>query len=700
MNKDKDKVSGATAVLQVAELHGVDACFANPGTTEMHFVGAFDNVPSVKPYLTLHETVASGAADGYARMKKDLNKTIPGVTLLHLGPGLMNASANLHNAKRASSSIVNLIGDMSTFHSGSDCILESNIADIAKINSIAVVTTTVPGEIASDANEAFVTAKKNVKSPGLSRVVTFVIPHDRSWELVSKTSAKDAVSNRINSIGVPIQNKQHAQAPAQVSSSNKIKINVPEVLHRTLKDMVNDDIPPFTKSSTLRSLGLTSQSSITYSAMLREELGLECIRPTLMYDYPNLSDLIEYIEDRLEATGVLTNKNDQQEVVDAAVPITTSSSSSSALSEQVQKAINSFGKSFVKSILKQDPAKVGVYVGGCDALIRENLKRICLIFRKLGVSEDQIFCENAFSRVDRGCIEGDKIKRLPYFPRDAMATLGSFETLVIVDAKKPVAMFGYKDQGFSSLIRQDEENVWEIEAPPDGCLLDAFDAIESALEKKSSSFKTEIADAKNAKHRARLLRSATENTLNEKTGKLTAASMCGVVAKYQPVNCVVVDESLTSGGTYWDASDAFSPKFSHLTLTGGAIGFGLSAAVGAAVAKPESKVIALQADGSGLYDCQALWTMARYELNICVVICNNSNYQILNIETAMQAVENQNSELSKSLTSLKNPSIDWVLMAKSFGVKNVIKCATIEEFRMVFQEAMEKTGPMLIEASL
>jgi acetolactate synthase-1/2/3 large subunit len=284
-----------------------------------------------------------------------------------------------------------------------------------------------------------------------------------------------------------------------------------------------------------------------------------------------------------------------------------------------------------------------------------------------------------------------------------MATLASFETLVLVDAKKPVAMFGYKDQNFSSLIRQGEDDVWEIEAPPGGKLTDAFEAIETALEKKANAWRTDVADAKNDKHRERVTRAAKENTLRETSGKLTPAAMCGTIAKSQPENCVVVDESLTSGSMYWDSTDAFSPQFTHLTLTGGAIGFGLSAAVGAAVADRSRKVIAFQADGSGLYDCPALWTMARYNLNVCVVICNNSSYNILNIENAMQRVEDANkTNVSKSLTSLGEPTIDWVTMAKSFGFRMATRCDTIESFQMVFQEAMEKNGdgPILVEAVL
>ena len=701
----EETITGATAVWRVAESHGVTHVFANPGTTEMHFVGAFESVRKIEPILTLHETVASGAADGYARVKKGSNVNIPGVTLLHLGPGLMNASANLHNAHRAGSSVVNVVGDMSTWHSGTDPVLESSIADIAKING-AVVSSKVPAAIAADAKEAFVTATRNSTSPGASKVVTLIVPHDRSWERVSKVSVEDVIrgdASPLEQLNEDREQKsQHLQSPVQATT----KGSVAERMHAQLTELLDEKEvpPPFTTKTTFRSIGLTSQSSIRYASMLREEFKLD-IQPTIMYDYSLVWDLVLYIEDRL----AIENKNSggENSFSPASSPTRESAdvgkkntSHSHGLSEPVQKAINAFGKSFVKSILKSESGKVGVYLGG-DAGIRGNLERVCGIFRKLGISEDSIYVENAFSRIDRG---GDlMVKRCPYFPRDAMATLASFETLVLVDAKKPVAMFGYKDQNFSSLIRQGEDDVWEIEAPPGGKLTDAFEAIETALEKKANAWRTDVADAKNDKHRERVTRAAKENTLRETSGKLTPAAMCGTIAKSQPENCVVVDESLTSGSMYWDATDAFSPQFTHLTLTGGAIGFGLSAAVGAAVADRSRKVIAFQADGSGLYDCQALWTMARYNLNVCVVICNNSSYNILNIENAMQRVEDANkTNVSKSLTSLGEPTIDWVTMAKSFGFRMATRCDTIESFQMVFQEAMEKNGdgPILVEAVL
>ena len=120
-------------------------------------------------------------------------------------------------------------------------------------------------------------------------------------------------------------------------------------------------------------------------------------------------------------------------------------------------------------------------------------------------------------------------------------------------------------------------------------------------------------------------------------GPLTASAMCHIVAALQPKDCVVVDESLTSGASYWDHS-ATCERFSHLTLTGGAIGFGPAAAVGAAVACPGRKIINIQADGSGLYSAQALWTQAKERLDVVTVVCANRKYAILKLEHAMQRV--------------------------------------------------------------
>ena len=102
-------MNGAHALLTTLVASGVDTCFTNPGTSEMHFIAALDDVPEMRAILALFEGVATGAADGYARMAER-----PGATLLHLGPGLGNGLANLHNARRARTPIVNIVGDHAT----------------------------------------------------------------------------------------------------------------------------------------------------------------------------------------------------------------------------------------------------------------------------------------------------------------------------------------------------------------------------------------------------------------------------------------------------------------------------------------------------------------------------------------------------------------------------------------------------------
>src|SRR3954468_23575516 len=120
-------MNGAHAVLRTLVANGVDTCFTNPGTSEMHFVAALDDFPEMRPILALFEGVVTGAADGYGRMAGK-----PAATLLHLGPGLGNGLANLHNARRARTPMVNIIGDQATYHRVLDAPLTSDIDTIAR----------------------------------------------------------------------------------------------------------------------------------------------------------------------------------------------------------------------------------------------------------------------------------------------------------------------------------------------------------------------------------------------------------------------------------------------------------------------------------------------------------------------------------------------------------------------------------------
>ena len=120
-------MNGADALCDTLLAAGVDTCFANPGTSEMHFVAALDRKPQMRCVLGLSEGVVTGAADGYARMADK-----PAATLLHLGPGLANGLANLHNARRANSPVVNIVGDHATYHLQYDAPLTTDIEMLAR----------------------------------------------------------------------------------------------------------------------------------------------------------------------------------------------------------------------------------------------------------------------------------------------------------------------------------------------------------------------------------------------------------------------------------------------------------------------------------------------------------------------------------------------------------------------------------------
>lgn len=162
--------NGAQALIRTLVASGVDVCFANPGTSEMHFVAALDDVAEMRGVLTLFEGVASGAADGYARLAGR-----PAATLLHLGPGLGNAIANLHNARRARSPVVNIVGDHATTHRF-DVFLASDIPTMARGVSAWVHTCAEPARVGADAAAAVAAA---LGPPG--GVATLILPADVSW---------------------------------------------------------------------------------------------------------------------------------------------------------------------------------------------------------------------------------------------------------------------------------------------------------------------------------------------------------------------------------------------------------------------------------------------------------------------------------------------------------------------------------------
>jgi acetolactate synthase I/II/III large subunit len=164
-------MNGADALISTLVANEVTACFANPGTSEMQFVAALDGVPAMRPVLCQFEGVATGAADGYGRIAEK-----PACTLLHLGPGYGNGLANLHNARRAFTPIINVVGDHATYHRQYDAPLNSDIPTIVKPNSIWVKSADSPDTVASVTAEAVAASYGPPGGP-----VSLILPADRAW---------------------------------------------------------------------------------------------------------------------------------------------------------------------------------------------------------------------------------------------------------------------------------------------------------------------------------------------------------------------------------------------------------------------------------------------------------------------------------------------------------------------------------------
>jgi len=165
-------MNGAESLVHTLLASGIDTVFANPGTSEMHFVAALDRIPGIKCVLCLDETVVTGAADAYYRVTGR-----PAATLLHCGPGFANGIANLHNARRARSGVVNIVGDQATYHRALDAPLTADTEGLAHAISAFVCLSTTSAEVGQHAARAIEAARQY---PG--RVATLILPADTAWE--------------------------------------------------------------------------------------------------------------------------------------------------------------------------------------------------------------------------------------------------------------------------------------------------------------------------------------------------------------------------------------------------------------------------------------------------------------------------------------------------------------------------------------
>src|SRR4051812_29727659 len=267
------------------------------------------------------------------------------------------------------------------------------------------------------------------------------------------------------------------------------------------------------------------------------------------------------------------------------------------------------------------------------------------------------------------------IERVAYLAELASVQLAGLKHLILVDAKAPVSFFAYP--GKKSYLVPDGCEVHELTAPSDDVVA-SLAALVDALGAGGASVTLQ------------------EQSRPERpTGELDADKVCQAIATVLPEGAIVSDESQTSGVTL-AAHTAGSPRHDLLALTGGAIGQGLPIAVGAAIARPDRPVIALEGDGSAMYTIQSLWTMAREQLDVTAVVFNNRSYAILNIELERVGAERPGPAAKEQL-DLAGPDIDFVQIASGLGVP-AARVDTAEGMVGALEKALAEPGPHLIEA--
>jgi acetolactate synthase-1/2/3 large subunit len=517
------EMNGAQALLHTLVAAGVDTCFMNPGTSEMHFVAALDDVPAMRGVLALFEGVATGAADGYGRMTGR-----PAAVLLHLGPGLGNGIANLHNARRARTPVVNVVGDHATYHKRFDAPLESDIDALASNVSGWVRRPLTTPELPAAAAAAVAAA---YGPPG--QVATLILPADVSWSPGAAPAPPPA----------PVA--PAAPDPGAVAS-----------VARALRDG----------------------------------------RPSV------------------------------------------------------------------------------ILLGGAACRGRALARAGALAH----ASGSRLMHETFPSRMDRGAGRV-AAERLAYLGEMAVAQLEGCAHLVLVEAGSPVSFFAYPGKP-SDLV-------------PEGCEVLTLVAPGGDSDAALAALAAELGIDPDGPVGSLVAVSSRPDAPD--SGPLTAEALGRAIGALLPEGAVVTDESNTSG-LFISGATAGAPPHDWLTLTGGSIGIGLPLAVGAAVACPERRVVALEADGSAMYTAQALWTMAREGLDVTTVVLSNRSYAILNME--LQRVgASAGGPRARAMLDLHGPELDFVQLAQGLGVP-ATRAETAAEFTEQLARALATPGPNLVEA--
>jgi acetolactate synthase-1/2/3 large subunit len=284
-----------------------------------------------------------------------------------------------------------------------------------------------------------------------------------------------------------------------------------------------------------------------------------------------------------------------------------------------------------------------------------------------------------FARLERGA--GVPVAERIHYPLEqAVDQLREFRQLILVGASAPVAYFAYPDK--SSVLTQPECEIFTLARPGENYVgaLESLEATLSSCGKSTSPSGSEVA--------------AKAERPGLASGEITLQGIAAAVGAMLPENAIVCDESMTSGRGLIAATRG-APAHDWLACTGGSIGIAMPLAVGAAVACPGRRVLCLTADGSGMYTLQALWTMARENLNVTTVVFANRVYGVLKREFSGLKL-GEPGPRALSLFEIGRPDLDWVSLSKGMGVP-ATRATSLEAFQQALRNGFEGEGPSLIQ---
>jgi acetolactate synthase-1/2/3 large subunit len=334
-----------------------------------------------------------------------------------------------------------------------------------------------------------------------------------------------------------------------------------------------------------------------------------------------------------------------------------------------EKVSNEAVKAAAKELVSGDPA---VLLVGGEGLSAKALEIAGRIAAKTGC---KVMSEFYTAKLARGA--GRVLApRLPYAVDPSLAALAPFKRIVMVGARRPVAFFAYPDK--PSLFA------------PEGSVLTQLADYHHDLEHALQSLADELGAGSLAP--AGIAQRSVGDALP--TGAPTPEGIAAVLTALIPENAIVVDEAVTTGRAFGPLTAGSAPH-DWLTGMGGAIGFAMPTAVGAGIAAPDRRVVVLEGDGSGMYNPQALWTMAREGVNATVVIFANHQYRILRGELSGVGAGTAGPKAAQML-DLDRPELDWVSMSRGMGVP-ATRATDLSEFAAQFKASVATPGPSLIE---